>query len=310
MARRLRRVIREFDIVHVHSLWLFPQFAAQCVARAQAVPYVVSPHGALDPYMRRRGRARKALTDVLWQRQMLREATLLHITTEEEGLLIADIAPGTPRHTVPVGIWADRFERGGDGARFRSRFLGGSDAQVVLFLGRITYKKGLDLLIESFARVARASQGALLVLAGPDDENLRPRLEHQARKQGLADGVVFIGPVYGDDRADALSAATVWALSSYTENFGIAVMEALAAGLPTVVSTEVNLADAIRQHEAGIVARTDADEFGAALVALLADEGARVGFAHRARAFAATYDWSVVGPQLAGMYRRALELAN
>ncbi|HEX8157778.1 MAG TPA: glycosyltransferase [Solirubrobacteraceae bacterium] len=310
MARRLAQVTNRYDLVHVHSLWLFPQFAAQWSARRSGVPCVVSPHGALDPYLRKHGRLRKALTDVAWQRRMLRDAALLHITTDEEGELIADIAPSTPRYTVPVGVWVDRLQSRGDGARFRSRFLGGSDAQIVLFLGRITYKKGLDLLIRSFTHVAQRSASAMLVVAGPDDEDLRPRLEQLVHEQGLAGRVVFPGPLYQSDRADAFAAASVWALSSYTENFGVAVMEALAAGLPTIVSTEVNLAGVIKKSEAGIVAGTDPVEFGTALANLLQDEKGHAGLGNRARALAARYDWPVVAPQLEAMYRDALKLAN
>ena len=309
MGRRLARITSQYELVHIHSLWLFPQFAAQWAARRARVPYVVSPHGALDPYLRQHGRVQKALSDVAWQRRMLREATLLHITTEQEGDLIADIAPATPRYVVPVGVWSDRLQAPGDGARFRSRFLAGSDAEIVLFLGRITYKKGLDLLINSFVHVARRSPSAVLVLAGPDDENLRPALEQLARDQGLANRVNFPGPVYQDERADAFAAARVWALSSYTENFGVAVMEALAAGLPTIVSTEVNLAGAIRDHDAGVVAGTTPDEFGAALADLFGDAGRRAELTTRAQSLAATYDWSVVAPRLQSMYRHALEIA-
>ncbi|MEJ7783703.1 MAG: glycosyltransferase [Solirubrobacteraceae bacterium] len=310
MARGLARVTNQYDLVHIHSLWLFPQFAAQWAARRARVPYVVSPHGALDPYLRRHGRVRKALSDVTWQRRMLRDAALMHITTEEEGELIATIAPATPRYIAPVGVWTDRLRSTGDAARFRARFLGGSDAEVVLFLGRITYKKGLDLLIRSFAHVARESDGPMLVIAGPDDEDLRPRLEQLVRDEGLVGRVVFTGPVYQDDRADAFAAASVWALSSYTENFGVAVMEALAVGLPTIVSTEVNLAGVIREHRAGVVAGTTPEEFGAALVNLLADKEGRAELGHRARALAGRYDWSVVAPQLVAMYGHALVLAD
>lgn len=309
MATRLAEVVADYDLVHIHSLWLFPQFAAQRVARRRSVPYVVSPHGALDPYLRQRGRMRKAVTDAFWQNRMLRDAALLHITTVEEGELIADIAPTTPRHTVPVGVWTDRMHREGDGARFRARFLGGSRAEVVLFLGRLTYKKGLDLLIRSFAHVAQSAKDCLLVIAGPDDEHLRPQLERLAGQLGLSARVVFTGPVYRADRADAFAAADVWALSSYTENFGVAVIEALAAGLPTIVSTEVNLAGAIRRGDAGVVSRTDSDIFGRALAGLLADRSRRAHLSVRARALAAQYDWSVVAPDLKAMYVRALELA-
>ncbi len=310
MSARLDRVARDFDLVHIHSLWLFPQFAAQRAAQRAGVPYVVSPHGALDPYLRRHGRVRKALTDLAWQRRMLANAVVLHITTAQEGELIADIAPGTPREIVPVGVSTERLLAPGDGERFRRKHLAGRPGDIVLFLGRLTYKKGIDVLIRSFAHVAREIHGVTLVVAGPDDERLLPRLEEIVRAENLADRVVFPGPLYQEDRADAFAASAVWALSSYTENFGVAVMEALAVGLPTIVSTEVNLAEAIRGSDAGVVAGLDPAEFGGALLNLLRDQALRDGLRDRGRAFAAGYDWSAVAPQLEAMYRRALSIAG
>ena len=310
MRARLERVVWEFDLLHIHSLWLFPQFAAQRAAQRAGVPYVVSPHGALDPYLRRHGRVRKAVTDLAWQRRMLANAALLHITTAQEGELIADIAPRTPREIVPVGISIERLLAPGDARRFRRKHLGGRSGDIVLFLGRITYKKGIDVLIRSFAHVARGLAEATLVVAGPDDEHLCPRLKEIVRAEGLEDRVVFPGPLYQEDRADAFAASAAWALSSYTENFGVAVMEALAVGLPTIVSTEVNIADAIRRSRAGVVAGLDPAEFGGALLNLLRDHALRAGLAERGRAFAAGYDWSAVAPQLEAMYRRAVSMGR
>ena len=310
MSASLKRVVGDFDLMHIHSLWLFPQFAAQRAALRAGVPYVVSPHGALDPYLRRHGRIRKAVTDLAWQRRMLARATLLHITTAQEGELIADIAPRTPREIVPVGISIERLLVPGDAERFRKKHLGGRSGDVVLFLGRLTYKKGIDVLIRSFAQVAQAIDHATLVIAGPDDEHLRPQLDVIVRAEGLENRVVFPGPLYQEDRADAFAACDVWALSSYTENFGVAVMEALAVGLPTIVSTEVNLADAIRKSHAGVVAGLDPGEFGTALLDLLRNHALRAGLADRGPAFAADYDWSTVAPQLEAMYRRAVSIAG
>lgn len=308
MGARLDHAVREFDLVHIHSLWLFPQFAAQRAARRAGVPYIVSPHGALDPYLRRHGRLRKAVTDLAWQRRMLDDATVLHITTEQEGELIADVAPATPREVVPVGISTERLLTPGDGGRFRCRHLANRSGDIVLFLGRLTYKKGIDILIRSFTHVARERDDAMLVVAGPDDEHLQPQLEETVRSEGLEGRVVFPGALYQKDRADAFAAATVWALSSYTENFGVAVMEALAVGLPTVVSTEVNLADAIRKSDAGVVAGLDPAEFGEALLGLLTDHSRATGLGDRGRALAARYDWAEVAPQLETMYQHALSL--
>lgn len=304
MRRALTEQVEAFDLVHIHSLWLYPQFAAFQAARRAGVPYIVSPHGALDPYLRRHGRGRKFVTDLLWQTRMLERADLLHITTAEEGELIADIAPGVPRSTVPVGVWTDRLRQVGDGERFRATYLNGHRGDVVLFLGRLTYKKGIDVLVQAFGQAG--ASGALLVVAGPDDEQLKPELERLAHAAGVADRVIFPGPLYRQERADAFAAATVWALSSYTENFGVAVMEALAAGIPTIVSTEVNLAPAMDNAGAGVVAPAEPEAFGVALRELLGDGARRERLRQAGRAFADQYDWSVVGPGLAAMYERAL----
>lgn len=301
LARRLNDVAGEFDLVHVHSLWLHPQYAGARAARRNDVPYVVSPHGALDPALRGRGRARKALTSTLWQNRMLREAGVLHITTEEEGELIADVAPNVPRRVVPNGIWVDRLaDPQADGERFRDRHLQGHSGKVILYFGRITFKKGIDILLRAFAQAA--PEGTRLAIVGPDDEGLGPQLEALATELGVASATVFTGPLYGRDRADALAAADVWALPSHTENFGIAVVEAMALGCACVVSPAVNLAPAISQAGAGVVAELDPQVFGSAMAELLADEPRRAAVSASAREFAQRYDWSRVAPQLAELY--------
>ena len=307
LAKRLNAVIGEFDIVHIHSLWLHAQYAAQHAARRAQVPYVVSPHGALDPYLRQRGKARKALTSLAWQNRMLSNASALHITTTEEGELIEDIAPAVRRALVPNGIWVSRFDKSvGDGARFRDNHLDGFDGPLVTFLGRVTFKKGVDVLIRSFEHVIASTPGSKLAIVGPDDEGLTPQLIALVDELGLSDQIVFTGALYGQDRADALAATDVWALSSHTENFGIAVVEALAAGLATVISPAVNLADGIEQANAGLVADLDPREFGDAVARLLSDTTLRAEIETNAVTYAQQFDWSVIGPQLAQLYADCL----
>jgi glycosyltransferase involved in cell wall biosynthesis len=118
--------------------------------------------------------------------------------------------------------------------------------------------------------------------------------------------VVFVGPVYGEERRAALSCADVWALSSHAENFGIAVVEAMAASRPVVISPAVNLAGEVAREDAGIVADAEPDAFGNALLQILIDDDRRLRLANRGRAFASRYDWAVVAPRLVEMYRAAL----
>ena len=302
LYRALVRETGRYDVVHIHSLFLFPQWAAFRNAKRRDVPYVVSPRGALDPWLRARGRVQKAIADVLWQRRMLEAAAALHVTSEDEARLIRDVAPHVPRVVVPNGIrWGD-FQELPPGARFRERYLGGHDGRLVLNLGRIAAKKGLDLLIRAFAVVARELPDVRLAIVGPDDEGLTPRLVAVAQREGVGARVTFVGILTGEEKRAALAAADVWALPSHTENFGIAVAEALAAGRATVISPAVNIAPDVRAAGAGIVAELAPQAFGAAIAGLLADERRRGALGERAREFARRYDWSAVGPDLAAMY--------
>ena len=293
----VRRSVRSYDVVHIHSLYLYPQRVAAAAARRRGVPYVVSPHGALDPWLRRRGRLQKAMANFLWQRRMLRRAAALHVTTADEARLAGGVADGVPRLVVPLGIDWGAFQRLPQPADF-----GGTP--VVLSLGRIAAKKGLDVLIRAFAAVAGRFEGARLVLAGPDDEDLRPKLEALAEREGVGGRVVFPGMLHGHEKLAALAAADVWALPSHTENFGIAVMEALAAGVATVVSPAVNLAGEIERAGAGLVAEATPEAFAGALTYLLEDAARRGKYEERARAFARGYDWNAIAPRVVEMYEQ------
>jgi glycosyltransferase involved in cell wall biosynthesis len=303
--RALHEHAREYDVVHIHSLFLFPQFAAYRAARAAGVPYVVSPRGALDPYLRRRSRAIKKISDVVWQRAMLDGAARLHLTSEDEERLVRDIAPRVPRVVVPNGIrWGD-YQQLPDGRAFRQRHLGGHRGPLVTYLGRISHKKGLDLLIRAFAMVRREVPDARLAIIGPDDERMTGELRTLAAAERVANAVTFTGMLTGEDKLAALAATDAWALPSHSENFGIAVVEAMAAGRAVVVSPAVNIAGEIAEAGAGVVSKLSEEAFAGSIVSLLRDEVARARYAKNAREFARRYDWSAVGPQLAAMYEDA-----
>lgn len=293
------------DVVHIHSLFLFPQFAAYRAARAARVPYIVSPRGSLDPHLRRRGRAVKALGDALWQRAMLAGASTLHMTSDEEARLLADVAPSVPRAIVPNGIRCADFEDLPPASAFRDRHLGGARGPLVMYLGRVSHKKGLDVLIRAFARARREVPDARLAIVGPDDEGLTPSLLGLAAREDVASAVTFTGMLRGRDKLAALAAADVWTLPSRSENFGIAVAEALAAGRAVVVSPGVNIAAEIASAGAGVVVDLDAQKFAGAIAGMLLDDERRADLGRAAREFARRYDWTAVAPQLAEMYERA-----
>lgn len=305
LARALAMEVHRYDVVHIHSLYLHPQFAAFRAAMRAGIPYIVSPRGSLDPYLRRRSRAAKSLASVLWQRRMLAGAAALHLTSDEEARLVADVAPGVARCIVPNGLHCAGFATLPQGSAFRARHGIADDERVVLYFGRLSHKKGLDTLIRAFATL-RATAPCRLVIAGPDDEHLTPRLAALATQLGVADGVTFAGMQSGEARLEALAAADVWALPSHTENFGNAVVEAMAAGLPVVISPAVNIAPEIAAAAAGVVAAIDPAAFAREIGLLLNDDARRRDLSGRGREFAWRYDWSAVTPHFIAMYETAI----
>jgi glycosyltransferase involved in cell wall biosynthesis len=306
LADAVKREAPRFDVVHVHSLWLHPTFAAWRAAVQASMPYVVCPQGMLDPALRPRGRTRKALTMLAWQRRMLNGATALHFTADDEARLAAHIAPHVPRSVIPNPIdWSSYRDLDG-GRAFRERFLDGHQGPLVLNHGRVARKKGIDVLIEAFALVARDLPDARLAIVGPDDEGLVPELTALAARLGVANRTVFTGMLGGGDRAGALAAADVWALPSRQDAWASAVTEALAAGLPTVVSPGVNSARDIVAANAGLVCERTAEAFAEGIGGLLRDDEARADLGARAAHFAQRYDRAQVAAEAANLYEAAV----
>lgn len=303
LSRAVRDLAPACDVIHLHNLWQLPQYAGYRAARAAGIPYVVSPHGALDPYLRRRGRARKWISMSLYQHELLARAALIHVTTEAEADLIRDVVPEVPRAVVPCGAYVGEFADLPPREEFRRRYLNGYRGPLVMFLGRLSFKKGLDVLVRAFA-LARRQCECRLAIVGPDDESMRANLVRIAHDLGVADDVHFVGALYGPARRAALASADVWALPSYAENFGIAVIEAMASGRAVAVSTAVNVSRDVAKARAGAVVPPEPVAFGETLLRLLEDEPRRRELELAAPRFAARYDWKVVAPQLLDMYRK------
>jgi len=306
MRTALREATREADLVNIHSLFLYPQYVAWRAAVAAGTPYIVTVHGALDPYLRRRGRLRKRVIADLWQSKMLDGAAALQLATEHEAAMITDIAPDVERIVVPIGIHAAAFRQLPTAASFRERRLEGHDGAIVLALGRLSRVKGLDVLVRAFAGLASRHPDAILVLAGPDDEGIEPMLRSLAQRLGVEDKVFFTGMLLPEERLEVLAAATLWALPSHTENFAIAALEALAAGLPVIVSPAVDLSRALEQHRAAVVTEASPEAFERSMDELLSHPGRRLELGAAGREFALRYDWSRVAAETLETYEELL----
>ena len=260
MVRALATEVRSFDVLHLHSVFLWPTLAAARAARKASVPYVMTPHGMLvGDLIRRQRRLPKTVWIRLFERANIAAAATVHVTFELEKVEIETLGLCAKRFAV-IPYVLDL-----PGAPLEDIGLVPGRRPFVLSLSRINWKKGLDRLIQAMVHVP----GADLVIAGNDEEGYRSKLEEMA--SGLGGRVRFVGPVYGSEKWELMRSATVFALPSYSENFGIAVLEAMACGVPVVVTPEVGLASAVNEAGAGIVVEGEPEKLGAELSRLLAD---------------------------------------
>jgi glycosyltransferase involved in cell wall biosynthesis len=302
LYRALARDLPHADVVHLHSLYLFHDWAAGRICHRAGVPYIVQPHGTLDPYIWRRHRARKRVMEWAFQNQVLRRAAAIHYTTEEEMRLATPYAQGAAGAVVPLGVELDGYDSLQPPDRFFARHPETRGKRIVLFLSRLHEKKGLDILVASFGRIAQQFPDTHLVLAGPDD-GMGARVDAWLRKAGVADRATRTGMLEGEDKGAALAAASVFVLPSYSENFGIAVLEAMAAGVPVAISDQVNLWREVERGAAGLVSPCDAEAFAGLLERLLGDPAAarRMGEAGRALA-REKFAWPRIASVLEALY--------
>lgn len=301
LAPAMRSAVAAADVVHIHGLWESVQYEASREAEIQGKPYILRPCGMLDPWSLSQGRIKKRLYRAWRLDRMIRRAALMHYTSAEEQRLAEATTGRRPAIVVPNGIELAEFQAAGRTGAFRAAHLQGFAGRIILFLGRIHHKKGLDLLIPAFAR-ARLDN-TLLVIIGPGEEEQLRELRALSASHRI-DGQVRVLPMLrGAERVAALADADVFALTSRQENFGIAVVEALAAGLPVIVSDQVNIADQISAAGVGVSVPLEVDAIAAALRAVVGAE-APAGFsAERARAFvAAHYDWEAIAARWSTVY--------
>lgn len=305
MARRLRGNLQDFDVIHIHGLYRFPQAAAAHYARLHRVPYIIRPHGSLDPFLyhRRKNRLVKRAYEHLVERRNLDQAAAIHFTSQEEMDLTSLLNLRAMGVVIPNGLDLAEYRDLPDRGRFRERY-GLGDKKIILHLGRINFKKGLDILVGAFARLAKSREDVRLVLAGPDNEGFGAQVKEWLTERGVEDKAVFTGMLQGEEKLEVLVDADVFALPSYTENFGIAVVEAMASGLPVVISDRVNIWREVAEAGAGLITTCNERDVAEATSALLEDCYTRQVMGEAGKALVRrSYDWDSLVWRLIDVYR-------
>jgi glycosyltransferase involved in cell wall biosynthesis len=289
--------LQEIDIVHTHSVFLWPTSAAAALARNSSKPYVLSPRGMLvrDLIERRRSFLKRAW---IWafERRNVHDAAAIHVTSaiEEQELRGLGLAPKRVI-TIPNGV--DTPASGDASTR-------GDRARYILFLGRISWKKGIERLVAAMPHLPDMR----LLVAGNDEEGYWPKIAQVAGKLSVAPRIEYIGFIQGNAKDELLAGAACLVLPSLSENFGNVVVEAMAAGCPVVVTPEVGAADIVRASKGGVVLPGEPAALGEGLQKLLADEAALRQMGARGREYVRlNYTWDAVASRMEQAYAEIVQ---
>lgn len=289
----LRSRLSDYDAIVVNGLWQYNSYGAYQALHDTALPYYIYPHGMLDPWFKRAYPLKHIKKTLYWkffQHRVIANARAVLFTCEEEMRLARNaFHPYQCREiVVNYGTSAPKGDSAAQRELFLQKFPQARGKRCILFISRIHEKKGCDLLIRAFKRALDEHAGEkerfCLIMAGPDQTGWAATLKELAASLGVADKIVWTGMVSGDLKWGAFYASEVFALPSHQENFGIVVAEALACGLPVLISNQVNIWREIQQDDVGFVENDDQEGTDRLLQKWFAlDGGAREQFARRAR---------------------------
>ncbi len=289
----IRREIEAADVVHLHGLWDLILAASSIICRRQGKQYIITPHGLLDPWALQQRAIKKALYTHLIARSMLEAAVLVLALTKDEATHIKEqLHKATDVVVLPNGIPEALVARAETAERQRS------EGPTVLFMGRITHKKGLDLLFPAFRMVLEEIPTARLRIVGACSASEQADLQKQATRAGIARQTsidLFMEP---SDKYRALADADVFVLPSRSEGFSVAVLEALALGVPVVISHHCHFAE-VEMQGAGFIVDLHPTTIASGILKIISDPQLAAAMGNRGRDFiAGGFTWNSIAARL------------
>lgn len=272
LTRWLANHVIDYDVVHIHALFSYPAIPAAYSARRYGVPYIVRPLGVLNRWgMENRRQYLKRISYCMIEKHILAGAAAIQYTSEQEKLEALELGIRQKSVVIPNSAeipTSDSLTCG----RFRAQYPQLADRLVILFLSRLDPVKGLDILLPAFAKVRAEYSKATLVIAGKGESDFERDLQQQAIRLGIASHVLWVGFLTGEQKWAALADADIFVLPSYSENFGLVVVEAMASGLAVVISDRVGIHREISDAHAGVTVPCKIDAVAHALGELVEHE--------------------------------------
>ncbi|CAG5068721.1 D-inositol-3-phosphate glycosyltransferase [Dyadobacter sp. CECT 9623] len=304
MYQYLKKHIDEYDVVHMHGIWHFGSLAPFLIPSKAAK--VITIHGLLDKWAVAHSKWKKQIVTALYQKRLLGKADLIQINNTDEEEDVVRYLGYRPKNMVivPNGMKLSDYQNLPEKGIFRAKHQITEKQQLILFMGRLNIKKGLDLLLPAFEKIHQQLPEAVLVLAGPDD-GYQSETEEFIKKNQLADRIKLVGMLTDTDKKEAFSDADLFVLPSYSEGFSIAVLEAMTCKIPTVVSDRVGFGDYIRKYDASYLTPLNSEGVAEGILKILQDKPYALSVANRAYDMVTeNFDIKVVANQLLEEYKK------
>ena len=299
-----------YDIAHIHALFSPISTAAATLCRWRKLPYLMRPLGTLDPADLQKKKQLKQLYATLLEKPNITGAAALHFTSKQESEVSERFDTTTPEVIIPLGVCPPKLpNKAAAQATVRQQFNISSEHPLMLFMSRIDPKKGFDLLLPALAQLHEQNCPFHLLLCGanPQDRAYETSIKEKVSAAPWSQQVTLNGFVSGQLKAQILSAADLFVLPSYYENFGISVAEAMAAQIPVVISNQVHIWPAIQASQSGWVVPTETPALTQALKAALSDPAERQQRGKNARQCAIeNYSWQAIAQKLTDSYQTIL----
>jgi glycosyltransferase involved in cell wall biosynthesis len=307
MTKWLFKNIYNYDIVHTNAIFSYPVIAAHWACQFHKVPYVATPHGMMESWALSYKAWKKKFYFQFLEKPALETAKGMQMTASTEAININTLGLKTPLFCVPNGIHAEDFASLPNPEIFYDKFPETQNKTLIIFLGRIDPKKGLDLLAPAFAKAYQKFPDTHLIVAGPDNTGFLSTAESYFMETGCRDAVTFTGMLTGSIKYAALAAAKIYVAPSYSEGFSMSVLEGMAAGLPCVITTGCNFPEAAEAQVASVV-DINTDSIANALIQLLKDDQEAKEMGDRARQFIMeNYTWDQVAQKMISVYEDIIQ---
>lgn len=302
MTRWLWQHVQDYDVLDNHYLFSYAPTCAAAIARLKGVPYTIRTMGQLTPWALAQSRAKKQIYTALIERHNLDRAAAIHCTTEAEAEDVRNFGVQTPTITLPLGVNPPAPLPEAQ-MQLRKQYHLSDETPIILFLSRLHYKKRPELLLQSLSQLKAQGYSFHLIMAGSGETEYLTELKELASTLGIAQQVSFPGLVTGQDKDLLLQGADLFVLPSYSENFGIAVAEALISSLPVVVTPGIQIASEIKTAKAGLVVDGETDALAQAIAQLLIKPGLRKEMGSNGKRLAKEcYSWMAIAQNLIPAY--------